>query len=530
MATPSPVGPGRPARVAEGLPTVGGRAHPGAFTRLFDPRRPMWWGPREERILVNLRLDVAILGWLLVGVGVFQLPAVILAAAAGESPAIPLAHSSALAMIFGFCIALSSRTSDRRMRPRDGYFVVTGGWFLACFFGAMPYLFSGALGPADALFESTSGFTTTGSTVLTAIESTPRSLLLWRSMTQWLGGMGIILFAIAVLPLLGIGGMKLFQAEVPGPVADKLTPRIADTARRLWLVYAGLTAVAGCALWLAGMDAFDALCHALTTLSTGGFSTRGGSVGAFASPAIEWIVIAFMVLAGMNFVLLWRLLSLRWGGRLRRDAELRLYVGLLVLSVAAAAVVLWGADGEGDPLRAAAFQVVSLATTTGFITADYELWPPLLHFGVLVFLVVGAMAGSTGGGIKSLHLLLAWRKLRSVLELSTHRHVLLPVSYRGRPVPDEVVTGVFAFLTAYLFIVGLAAAVVAAAGFDLLTALTAALTAIGNVGPGLGEVGPRDDFAAFPASVKLSLALCMVAGRLEIITLLVVLSPRFWRR
>ncbi len=480
---------------------------------------------------MNLRLDVEILGWLLVGVGVLQLPPLLLAIGLGE-PALPFAQSAAAALLLGLSVALSSRTADRRMRTRDGFLVVSGAWILACLFGTLPFLLTGSLGFIDALFESTSGFTTTGATVMSRIEGSPESLLLWRAITQWLGGMGIIVFAIAVLPLLGVGGMNLFQAEVPGPIADKLTPRIADTARRLWLIYAGLTTLAVGVYWALGMSLFESVCHAFTSVATGGFSTRDASIAAFSSPAIEWSAVLFMCLGGINFVLLWQLLR----GELRgvaRDAELRLYLGALVLGIAVSAFALWRADPGAalEPtLRSVAFQVVSIATTTGYATANWELWPALAQFVVLLFMVVGAMAGSTSGGVKSLHLLLAWRKLRAVLAVSTHRHAVVSIDYRDRPVPDAVVTGVFAFLSAYIGLVGLGALAMAASGADLLTAITASLSAVGNVGPAFGSVGPTDHYAHLPGFAKATLLFCMVAGRLEIFTFLVVFAPSFWRR
>lgn len=267
-------------------------------------------------------------------------------------------------------------------------------------------------------------------------------------------------------------------------------------------------------------------------MATGGFSTRDASIAAFESPAIEWSAVLFMTLGGFNFVLIWQILR----GEARhvaRDAELKLYVGAMLLGIAVSALALWrahpGADFE-PILRSAAFQVVSIATTTGYATADWELWPTLAQFVILVFMVGGAMAGSTSGGVKSLHLLLAWRKLRAILALSTHRHAVVSIDYRGRPVSESVVTGVFAFLLAYVALVGVGAFAMAASGVDLLTAITAALSAVGNVGPAFGSVGPTDHYAHLSSFAKTTLAFCMVAGRLEIFTFLVIFAPRFWRR
>jgi trk system potassium uptake protein TrkH len=475
---------------------------------------------------VNLRLDVQILGWLVVVIGVFQLVPVVEAWIHGD-PIVPYLYSCAIALIYGLPTALGVQPEDRRMRTRDGFVVVTGGWVLASVFGALPYLLSRELGVLDSLFESASGFTTTGATVLTGLDTAPHGLLLWRALTQWLGGMGIIVFTIAVLPLLGIGGMQLFRAEVPGPVTDKLTPRIADTARRLWMVYVGFTAAAYCAYWMAGMSPFDAFCHALTTLSSGGFSTRDASMAAW-SPAAQWIAVVFMITAGTNFALHYRLLAGRIG-EVSRDIEFRIYLGLLIVACAAMFLVN-GNHGEPTALREAVFQTVSIVTTTGYASADYEGWAPAAQFFIFHLLVVGGMAGSTSGGVKTLRLLIAARTLRAFVWRLTHPQAVRGVRHAGRPVPEDVVSGVAVFLLAYLAIAVVAGGVIAAHGYDPMTAMSAAFSAIGNVGPGLGDVGPTDTHAHFPASVKAVLTFCMLAGRLEIFTVLVILEPHFWKR
>jgi trk system potassium uptake protein TrkH len=468
---------------------------------------------------VNLQLDLKILGWLLVGLGGIQTAPLFAALLLGE-PGPPFVASALVAVIFGLSIALVAQPTDRSLRLRDGFLVVSFSWLIASAFGALPYLLTNALGPVDALFESVAGFTTTGSSVLEGIEQAPRSLLLWRAMTQWLGGMGIIVFAIAIVPMLGIGGMQLFQAEMPGPTVDKLRPRIVTTARRLLLVYVGFTGAAALAYLLAGMSLYEAICHALTTLSTGGFSTRQQSIGGFGSPAIEWIAIFFMLLGGINFALHYRVLTGQvW--RLLEDRELAYFVA--VVSVAGFAIV-WLLEGiglQGEPaLRTALFQVVSVVTTTGFGTSDFERWPVLAAVSLLQLMILGGMAG----------LLLGASVLRNTLARMLHPRMVLGVKYAGRPVPLDVLTGIWSFITAYFGLAALATAVVATAGYDLVTCTSAALTAIGNVGPGLGAVGPSDSFAHFPPYVKLTLALCMIAGRLELFTLLVLFQPGFWRR
>jgi trk system potassium uptake protein TrkH len=479
---------------------------------------------------VNLRADARILGILVASLGAFHALPLLAALVAGEPPWPWLACGGAAAAL-GLAVVALARPRRWVLRPRDAYLVVGAGWVLASLVGTAPFLAHGALGPVDAFFESVSGFTTTGATVMAGLERAPRALLLWRALSQWIGGMGIVLFAVAVLPLLGIGGMQLFQVEVPGPVKDKLRPRVIETARRLWAVYVGLTAALWVALRAAGMSAFEALCHALTTVASGGFSTRDASLAGFASPLVEWIAIVFMVLAAVNFVLLWRVLSDGWAPAWR-DAELRYFLTVLAAATIVIAAVLPDAHAEHleEALRNALFGVVSAATTTGFAGADWEHWPALAQIVLLMLMVLGGMAGSTAGGVKSLRVMIGFRALEVAVERLVHPRAVRPVKHAGRPVPDDVVAGVWAFFTAYFAIAALAAGVVASAGYDVLTGVSSALSALSNVGPGLGAIGPSDTFAHFPDPVKLSLAACMLAGRLEIFTLLLLFVPGFWRR
>ena len=478
---------------------------------------------------MNLRFDLHLIGWLALFNGGFLCTVAVLALLRGEPP-LPYLGSVAIACASGGTLVAATRGTNRRIRPRDGLLVVSGGWLATSLIGALPYLLAGALGPVDALFESVSGFTTTGSTVIADVTPLPRALLLWRAMTQWIGGMGIILFTIAILPLLGIGGMQLFQAEVPGPVADKVQPRLASTARTLWAIYVGMTIAEFAALVACGMSAFDAVCHAFTTMATGGFSTRNTSVGEFSLPAAEWVILAFMLLAGINFVLHYRALT----GRRRavlRDSELRFFLAIVAGATVIVAMSTW-APGVGLEawLRTALFQVASIVTTTGYVTVDFELWSPLAHLVLLALMVAGGMAGSTGGGVKTMRLLISARALRATVHRLIHPHAIRPVKYGGQVVDDWILSEVWAFLTAYLFIALVATGIVAAHGYDLLTAGSAALTSLGNVGPGLGAIGAYDNFSHFPVVPKLVMSACMLLGRLEIFTILALLSREFWRR
>ena len=477
---------------------------------------------------MNAPLIANVLGWLLVGLAAIQLVPLAAAFRFGE-PALPYAASAIAACVVGLAMAIGSRPAHRRMRSRDGFLVVSAAWLIASAFGSLPYVFTETVSGVDALFESVAGFTTTGATVMRHIEGAPKALLLWRSLTQWLGGMGIILFAVALMPLLGVGGMQLFKAEVTGPVADKLTPRIAVTARRLWLIYVGFTAVEWVLLVLAGMTGYDALCHSFTTMATGGFSTRDGSIGGFDSALIEWIIIVFMTLGGVNFVLHYRALTGHFSSALR-DAELRYY---LLLLGGASIIVYWSLIHALEPenFRTVLFQVVSITTSTGYSTTDFASWPAIALLVLLHLMILGGMAGSTSGGVKSLRVLIGIKAVSSVFSRLGHRTAVgRPVRYAGKRVPDDVLAGIWAFLTAYFLIVAVVACVVSAAGYDLVTSLSTALSAVGNVGPGLGEIGPSSNFAHFPGAVKLTLCIAMIAGRLELFTILILFHRDFWRR
>ncbi len=478
---------------------------------------------------MNLRFCAFLLGWLLLlGAAFLLLP--LGAALFFRESILPYCCAIVLAAAGGGATVRYVKPTNRRIQPRDGFLVVGGAWILISLIGAIPYVVAGALGPVDAIFESVSGITTTGSTVIADVTVLPKALVLWRAMSQWLGGMGIILFTIAILPLLGIGGMQLFKAEVPGPVADKVQPRLANTARSLWGIYLGLTALEWLLLKLAGMTGYEALCHSFTTLATGGFSTRNTSIGEFGSPLIEWIIVFFMLMAGINFVLHYKILVGR-GREVLKDAEIRYFLAVVV-GVTAVLTLVVHEPGNGffDSLRLAAFQTVSLVTTTGYVTTDFELWPSLALMMVVVLLIPGGMSGSTGGGIKSLRALLAFRSLRVTLHRLIHPHAVRPVKYGGVVVEESVLSGIWAFLTAYILLALLGAMVVASHGYDVLTSVTSSLTAIGNVGPGLGQIGAYDNFAHFPGLVKICLAALMLFGRLEIFTLLALLTRGFWRR
>jgi trk system potassium uptake protein TrkH len=385
----------------------------------------------------------------------------------------------------------------------------------------------------DALFESVSGFTTTGATVLSGLDGMPRSLLLWRSLTQWLGGMGIVLLGVAVFPLLGLGGMQLYRAETPGPTKDKITPRIAETARLLWMLYLGLTLASAALLWLGGMTLFDAICHAMCAISTGGFSTYDSSLDHFDSGFIHLVVTGAMLLGGMSFAVLHRALTrgISW----RDSPELRLYLGIFAVATLLLAVDLRLGMPEqfangAEALEHAAFQVASILTTTGFTTRNFDLWPPLAHAVILALFFVGGMAGSTGGGIKVVRVLITLKVAFAQFFRLVHPHGFGAIKLGNRAVEDDVILGVVGFVGMWLVLLLVGTAVISAFGSDLLTSFSAAAVTLGNIGPGFAGVGPANVYAGFSPAAKLSMVTLMVLGRLEIYTALVILTPRFWRR
>jgi trk system potassium uptake protein len=413
---------------------------------------------------------------------------------------------------------------------REAFVTVTFGWTAVAIVGALPYIFSGTLPhPIEALFESMSGFTTTGSTVLVQIEATAPGILLWRSMTQWLGGMGIIVLGVAVLPYLGVGGMQLFRLEAPGPTTDRLRPRIRETARLLWFVYAVLTVVLAALYVLGGMSVFDAINHALTCMPTGGFSTRGESLAAFPA-VVQWTTILFMILAGTSFTLHYRTLN-RGLKSYWRDTEWRLYAGFIAVGTLLVAFMIRGAGaGFEETLRTAMFQVVSIMTTTGYATADYVLWAPAAQVALFLLFFVGGMAGSTAGGMKMVRVLLvlkhAWLEVRKQL----HPRAVFVPKIDDRPVREHVMLNVLGFVFLYMLLFGLGTLAMASLGLSLPAAAGAAATAISNVGPALAELGPVEHFSALPWQGHLILSGLMLVGRLEIYTVLLLLHPALWKR
>lgn len=424
--------------------------------------------------------------------------------------------------------------SKLELRTRDSYALVTFGWLIAGLVGGMPYYLSGYIPSlTDAYFESISGFTTTGASILSDIEALPPATLLWRSLTQWLGGMGIIVLALAIIPYLNIGGMGIFQAEVPGPTTEKLTPRIQDTAKVLWIIYLIFTVVLVLGLWLAGMSVFDAVNHSFTAMSTGGFSTKNTSIASFNSPVIEWILIAFMIIAGANFALHYRFLF--FGFKLKiygADSEFRFYLSVIVVALASISLlILIKQGGEiGKVIRDVCFTIASIMTTTGYSTVDYELWPIFGQFILLYLMVIGGCAGSTAGGIKAVRLMLVMKYAYVELLKLIHPNLIRTVKVQDGVVDRNVLSGILGFIFVYASVMVFSILLVSIETNDMVTAIGSVISSLGNIGPAIGSVGPMENYSHLGPFTKWILALDMVLGRLEILTILVLFLPKTWKK
>lgn len=447
----------------------------------------------------------------------------------GDGDAHAFFQAGAVTFVVGWAVFMTTRF-DSDVSAREGFAIVTMAWTTTALFGSLPYLFSGVLtSPFAAFFEAMSGFTTTGATVFADIESLPHGILLWRSVTHWIGGMGIIVLVIAVLPFLGVGGMQLFRAEVTGPTPERLRPRITHTAKLLWLVYVGLTAVLALLYAFGGMGLFDAVNHAFSTMATGGFSTRNTSMAEM-SPFIQWVTILFMYLAGVNYALHFRAAT----GRLSyfRDAEWRFYTGVLLVAAAGILIlkVLNGSVlGFEQSMRDALFQVIAITTTTGYVSADYEHWVPGARMILFCLFFVGGMAGSTSGGIKTLRVMLILKQTGNELRRHLHPRAVLVTRIGASPVKSEVGARVVGFVVLYLLLCLAGALALAATGMDLLTAIGGSIASVGNVGPAFAELGPTDNYGWISSPGLGVLTFLMLVGRLEIYTVLLLFHPELWK-
>lgn len=474
-----------------------------------------------------------ILGQFLLSLGAAMLFPIAWGALGGHGGVRPLVFAFVFTAATGGALVAALPRPEKELKQREALMFVILAWFAAAGFGALPFLWSGYFsGPTDAFFEAASGLTTTGATILVDVEVLPEPIQLWRCFTHWLGGMGIVLLGIAILPLVGHGGMQLYRAEFSGAKSEKLKPRIAETAIALWKLYFAFTVAEILALRVAGMSWFEATCHSFSTLGTGGYSTRTASVAGFRSPAVEWIIIVFMLLAGMSFVQHYRLFVERKARAFFGDFEVRAYL-LLVLATIGLIVptLLWhNAYTPEHAIRAAAFQVSSILTTTGFATEDFELWHPLAHVILIGLMFVGGCTGSTAGGVKVARVVLLARVVGREFRRMVERHGVFTVRLGGKVVAEGTVQSLLSLIYLSLVVFAVGSLLLAAQGVDLLTSIAAVVACMFNIGPGFGSVGPAENYAHLPDLSKWVLTVCMIAGRLEFYTLLVILTPDFWKK
>ena len=486
------------------------------------------------------------MGVLLLFNGGFMLISTVVSILTKDGQTISLFMAAMLTLLVGIIMMLISRNHTKQLNKREGYLVVSLGWLLMTLSGMLPYLLTGVFQDVpSAFFETMSGYTTTGSSVLADIEVVPKGVLFWRSTTHWIGGMGIIVLAIAILPLLGIGGMQLFTAEAPGPSSDKLHPRITDTAKRLWFIYVGFTLVETLLLWLAGMNLFDAVNHAMSTVSTGGFSTKNASVAFWNDqPLVQYIITVFMFIAGVNFVLSYFALT----GKVKRifqDEEFRFYSRMILFASLMVGTILWfnvelGVSGAFEhpqvfgkaesAFRHAFFQVIAVVTTTGFVTADFTAWTPLLTLLFFGLMFVGGSAGSTSGGMKGVRHYLMIKSGFLEFNRALHPNAVLQIRYNNALVQEKVIQNIYGFFILYMLSFILGSLGFSLLGLDFISSIGVAASSLGNVGPALGEFGPSFSFHAMSAAGKCWAAFLMLLGRLELFTVLILFTPFFWKK
>ena len=481
---------------------------------------------------MNCKLVFHILGLVLRVEAVLMLPSAAIGFFCGTGDGADILLSAAITLLVGQLLTLLPR-KGAKMQARDGFAAVGLAWIGLSLFGALPYVFSGVIpNYAEAVFETASGLTTTGATVLTFVEGQPRGILFWRGQTQWMGGVGVLVLALALFPKLGEGSVYLMRAESPGPIKSKLTPHLRDTAKILYTIYIGLTAAEVLCLCLAGMPLYDAVIHAFTTISTGGFSVRDASIGAYNSMAINWIVIIFMFLSGVNFSLLFAALR-RDFQSVWRSEELRCYTvttlvatGLIIVDLVVRAGRLLNMDTVTD----AAFQMVTLMTTTGYMTDDYVLWPTFSQTVLIIVMLMGGCAGSTAGGIKHVRVVLLGKSLVRELRRILHPRQVTTIKCDGERVSEQILSGIGVFFFAYILLLMAGTLVTAWDGVDFITAFGASLTCLSNVGPGFGAMGPTSNFSALSDVSTVVLTLNMLLGRLEIMPLLLLAFPGLWKK
>jgi trk system potassium uptake protein len=479
---------------------------------------------------VNIRAVGHVLGLLVLCIGLLMAVPAVFAWYYGGNDLAAILISAGITVSVGAFMALAFRFRGEMML-RDSFAVVALGWVMASAFGALPFYLSGEISLySDAFFESMSGFTTTGATILVRVEDLSHGLLFWRSLTHWIGGMGIIVLSLAILPMLGVGGMQLYKAEIPGPTPDKITPRIRQTAMTLWGVYLILSGIEALLLLVGGLNLHEALCQTFGTMATGGFSTRTASIGGFNSVFIESVIIVFMLIAGTNFSLHYHALrgkpSTYW-----KSEEFRFYLGIVVVFsiLLTADNLITGALSAGDAVRHSLFQTVSITTTTGFTTADFGGWSTSAQLILLFLMFIGGCAGSTGGSIKVLRVMILFKQGLIELKRMLHPRAVMPVRVDDKTVSQGLIINILGFMFLYIGILLVSTFAMTLMGLDLVSAFASVTASIGNIGPGLGSVGPAENYQHIPLAGKWLLSFCMLAGRLEIYTILVLFTKDFWR-
>ena len=481
---------------------------------------------------INLQPVSNVIGIFLIVLGLLMLICAGVSVFYNSGDTYAFVHSGCITMFLG---AASWRykfsKKEENITKREGYLIVAFAWFFLCVLSALPYYVSGVTSSfTDAIFEATSGVTTTGATIFNDIESLPEGILLWRSLTQWLGGLGIVVLTVALFPILGIAGIELFVAESPGPTTDKIHPRIKETAKRLWLIYLGLTSLAAIAYYACGMDIFDGINHALTSMSTGGFSTKNVSISYYDNAALHYFVILFMILGGTNFMVLYFILKFRWSKALNNE-EFRVYMVVLAIltTILLFSLFINGYELSEINFRNSLFNVVTLLSTTGYVLNDYTLWPTVTNAFLFLLFFAGACAGSTSGGIKLIRHMVFFKN--SILEFKRilHPKAMIRIKINKELVAPRILTHILVFLLIYLFVFFTGFVMLTFSGIDLLTSAGLSATAIGNVGPAFGEIGAVNSCSSLPDTAKWVMSLLMIIGRLELFTILVLFTPYFWR-
>ena len=479
---------------------------------------------------MNYGVVVKVLGNLLMLEALGMAPSLLISIYSKENDTTAFAFSIFITCFVGYIMSKTQINKKKMIKAKEGLTIVSLGWILASFFGSLPFIFSGSIPSfVDAFFETVSGFTTTGATIINDIEVLPKGILFWRSFTHWIGGMGILVFTVAILPAMGVGSFQIFKAESPGPIADKIVPRIKDTAKILYITYITISILELCLLWIGGMSLYESAIHTFGTLGTGGFSTRNASIGAFNSTYIHIVISIFMIMAGTNFSLYYELFKGKWRDVLKNE-ELRLYLGIISAGVILIAINMNMShyNNFGQSFKYSLFQVSSIVTTTGYTTANFDEWTTFSKGILFLLMFIGGCAGSTGGGIKNVRILVLLKLIKREMSKIFHPRAVISVKIGQKPVSSDTLASIASFFALYIIIFSLGTLIISLEGIGLVSAASAVAATIGNIGPGFDFVGPARTYSEFSNPSKLLLSWFMLLGRLEIFTIFILFSPKFW--